>query len=299
MNIYTTLDPETLEQPELHRCLLAAIAPRPICLASSINTQGEINLSPFSYFNIFSSNPPIVIFSPARRGTDNQTKHTLENAKEIPEIVVNVVNHAMVEQTSLSSIAFDKGVNEFEKSGLTPVESQIVKPPRVGEAPISLECLVEQILPLGEGPGAGNLIICRVILIHLQNEFLDEKGQLDSHRLDLVGRMGHQWYVRASGEALFPLEKPQKEGIGVDQLPESIRRSSVLTGNELGRLGQQTHLPKANEIKALHHSPAIQKISFKGSPENQIKKLHQMAQKVMKNGKYQEALRILLFADQL
>ena len=241
-----SLSPEQLSQAELHGYLLSAVAPRPICFASTVSAKGEVNLSPYSFFNVFSSNPPVMIFSPARRGRDNTVKHSYENVKEVAEVTINVVNYPMVEQMSLASTEYARGVNEFEKAGFTQVESDLVKPPRVGEAPVSFECRVTEVIELGDGPGAGNLVLAEVLKIHLQEEYLDPEGRLDTRLLDLVGRMGGSWYTRASGDSLFEIPKPLRTlGIGVDSLPESARNSSVLTGNELGRLGNSEVIPSS------------------------------------------------------
>lgn len=206
----------------------------------------------------------------------------------------------MVEQMSLSSGAFPKGVNEFKKAGLTAVESKRVKPPRVGESPVSFECVVERIIPLGTAAGAGNLIFCKIVLMHLQNQYLDHQGHLDTNALDLVGRMGGDFYVRSSGNALFELKKPPApHGIGVDNLPKSIRLSRILTGNDLGRLGQETKLPPAEEFAELKSAELIQKICSRGDRKNQQQKLHRLAQQILKKGETEEALRVLMFADQL
>jgi len=241
-----SLSPEQLSQAELHGYLLSAVAPRPICFASTVSAKGEVNLSPYSFFNVFSSNPPVMIFSPARRGRDNTIKHSYENVKEVAEVTINVVNYPMVEQMSLASTEYARGVNEFEKAGFTQVESDLVKPPRVGEAPVSFECRVTEVIELGDGPGAGNLVLAEVLKIHLQEEYLDPEGRLDTRLLDLVGRMGGSWYTHASGDSLFEIPKPLRTlGIGVDSLPESARNSSVLTGNELGRLGNSEVIPSS------------------------------------------------------
>ena len=242
-----TIDPSSISQQDLHGILLTAVAPRPICFASTIDAAGNVNLSPFSYFNVFSSNPPVLIFSPARSGRDNTHKHSYLNVKEVPEVVINIVNHAIVEQMSLSSTAYDRGVNEFTKAGFTEVPSESVKPPRVGEAPVSFECKVQQTIELAEEPGAGNLIVAQVERIHINENYLTN-GQLDTQKLDLVGRMGGSCYVKASGDALFEIPKPiRTKGIGVDALPKGIRESEVLTGNNLGRLGNLEALPNQAE----------------------------------------------------
>ena len=208
MNNIKSIDPAKLETKEIHKILLSSVAPRPIAFASTIDSKGNVNLSPFSYFNVFSSNPPILIFSPSRRVRDNTTKHTLENAKETKEVVINIVNHSIVEQMSKSSREYDKGVNEFIETGLTQVESLKVKPPRVLESPISFECTVDNIVSLGESGGAGQLIIVKVVQIHINKNYLDSQGNIDSEKLDLVARMGGDWYTRVNKESMFKIPKP-------------------------------------------------------------------------------------------
>ena len=203
-----SIDPISLETKELHKILLSSIAPRPIAFASTVDSSGNVNLSPFSYFNVFSSNPPILIFSPSRRVRDNTTKHTLENAMETKEVVINVVNFPIVEQMSKSSIEYEKGVNEFIETGLTQVKSLLVKPPRVLESPISFECRVQDIISLGESGGAGQLIVAKVVQIHIDKKFLDKNGDIDSEKLDLVARMGEDWYTRSTKESMFKIPKP-------------------------------------------------------------------------------------------
>ncbi len=215
----------------MHTYLQGAVVPRPIAFASTIDKGGHVNLSPFSFFNIFSSNPPVLVFSPSRRGRDNTVKHTYENIKEVPEVVINIVSYSMVEQASLTSCEFPKGVNEFVKAGFTEVKSEFIKPPRVGESPVSFECKVNQVIDLGTAGGAGSLVVCEVLLMHIKEEVLDEQARIDPFRLDAVARMGGDYYVRANGEAVFTVPKPsQNIGIGFDQLPEKIRKSTVLTG---------------------------------------------------------------------
>ncbi len=231
----------------MHGYLLGAVSPRPIAFASTIDKEGNVNLSPFSFFNCFGANPPILVFSPAKKGKDNTTKHTYENVLEVPEVVINMVNYDMVQQMSLASTEYPKGVNEFIKAGLTPITSSMVKPPRVGESPVSFECKVLQVLPMGTEGGAGNLVICEVVLVHIKDEVLDSEGRIDSHKIDTVARMGGDWYCRANGEALFKVPKPlDKISIGIDQLPDSIRLSSVLTGNDLALLASVEKMPFAN-----------------------------------------------------
>lgn len=296
-----TIDPKEITQQELHGILLTSVAPRPICFASTIDKEGNVNLSPFSYFNVFSSNPPILIFSPARSGRDNSLKHSHQNVNEVPEVVINIVNHAIVEQMSLASTAYDKGVNEFVKSGLTEVPSDLVKPPRVGEAPVSFECTVNEVIELAELPGAGNLIIAEVKRIHLNERYLIG-GNLDTKKLDLVGRMGGSWYIRANGEALFEIPKPiQTKGIGVDALPLGIRESTVLTGNNLGRLGNLETLPSSNDVIAVAQEDELQMLAKKmeGNIQKHKNQLHWLAQKVLEDGQTERALSILLHAESL
>lgn len=246
--------PSELSIADFQTLMQGAVAPRPIAFASTIDTHGQVNLSPFSYFNAFSSNPPILIFSPARRVRDNTTKHTLENVLEVPECVINVVNHAIVEQCSLASTEYALGVNEFVKAGLTPLQSELVKPPRVAESPAQFECKVIEVKPLGRKHGAGNLIICEVLKMHIKDEVLEKGGKLvDPHKIDLVSRLGGAWYGRTSGESLFQIPKPLKNrGIGVDQLPDSIRYSRILTGNQLARLANVPQIPESDPSKIEH-----------------------------------------------
>lgn len=247
---YLDIEPSALPPMELQGLLQGAIAPRPICFASSIDKEGKPNLSPFSFFNLFSTNPPILIFSPARRVRDNTIKHTLENVMEVDEVCINVVNYEMVWQTSLASTEYEKGVDEFIKSGLTKIPSEKIKPFRVAESPVQLECKVNQVLPLGEGPGAGNLVICEVLFMHINKNVLTPDGKkINPNAIDLVARLGGDWYCRAKGDALFDIEKPVKnKGIGVDQLPEDIRNSYILSGNDIGQLANVEQIPDHNEV---------------------------------------------------
>ena len=244
--------PKDLSTPQLHSYLLSAVAPRPIAFASTIDAEGNPNLSPFSFFNVFSANPPILIFSPARRVRDNTTKHTLENVEAVKEVVINVVNHDIVQQMSLSSTEYALGVNEFTKAGLTMLKSDIVKPYRVAESPVQMECKVNEIVKLGTEGGAGNLIICEVVKMHINEAVLDENGAIDQVKLDLVSRAGGSFYSRAKS-GFFEIPKPLSTlGIGVDALPEAIRKSTVLSGNDLGLLANVEKLPSENEIKAFN-----------------------------------------------
>ncbi|MDH7446044.1 flavin reductase family protein [Aquimarina sp. 2201CG14-23] len=238
-----SIDPLKVSTGKLHGMMLGAIGPRPIAFASTIDAEGNPNLSPFSFFNVFSANPPILIFSPARRVRDNTTKHTLDNAIATKEVVINIVNYDIVQQMSLSSTEYPEGVNEFEKSGLTMVASEKIKAFRVKEAPVQFECKVNQIVPMGEEGGAGNLIICEVLLMHVKKEVLDDDGKIDQHKIDQVARMGGNWYSRAN-MGMFEVPKPLSSiGIGVDSLPKSIQNSSVFTGNDLGKLGNIERIP--------------------------------------------------------
>ncbi|WP_116771034.1 flavin reductase family protein [Maribacter litoralis] len=286
-----TIDPANISQQELHGYLLSAVAPRPICFASTIDKDGNVNLSPFSYFNLFSVNPPIMIFSPSRRGRDNTTKHTLENVLEVKETVINIVNYDMVEQMSLSSTEYGDGVNEFVKAGLTQVPSDKVAPPRVGEAPVAFECVVDQVIALGDGPGAGNLVLAKVVQIHVKKAFLDAEGKLDTPKLDLVARMGGNWYCRANGDALFEIPKPiRTKGIGVDMLPEAVRNSTVLTGNNLGRLGNLEQLPTKEAIVIIAENAEVKSILNRGEDSTA---LHKLAQQWLAEGKTEDALALL------
>ncbi len=241
--------PNEITTQKLHGYLLGAIGPRPIAFVSTIDENGRPNLSPFSFFNVFSANPPILIFSPARRVHDNTTKHTLENAEKVNEVVINVVNYEIVQQMSLSSTEYAEGENEFLKAGLTMLKSDIVKPFRVAESPVQFECKVTKIEPLGKEGGAGNLIFSEVVKIHIDPTVLDENGSIDQYKIDQVARMGGNWYSRAN-KGLFEVPKPLSSlGIGVDSIPEEIRSSPVLTGNDLGMLGNVQKLPTPNEIE--------------------------------------------------
>jgi flavin reductase (DIM6/NTAB) family NADH-FMN oxidoreductase RutF len=242
-----TLDTDQLSTQEIQQYLQYAIAPRPICFASTIDLEGNVNLSPFSFFNLFSMNPPICIFSPSRRVRDNTTKHTLENIKVVPECVINIVNYNMVQQMSLSSCDYPKGTNEFTKAGFTELASELVKPPRVAEAPIQLECIVQEVITLGENAGAGNLVLALIKKIHIKEEVLDGNKHIDQTKLDLVARLGGDWYARITEANLFKVEKPNtKLGIGFDQLPVAIIASNLLTNNEKAQLANFDILPESN-----------------------------------------------------
>lgn len=244
-----TLNPSEIGTQKTHQYLLGAVGPRPIAFASTIDKEGNRNLSPFSFFNVFSANPPILIFSPARSGRTGETKNTFDNVKEVPEVVINIVNYSIVQQMSLSSSPYAKGVDEFLKSGLTPIPSETIKPFRVKESPVQFECKVNQVIELGQNGGAGNLIICEVLRIHIQDDILDTNGLIDQHKIDLVSRMGGNWYCRANSASMFEVEKPLTTiGIGVDQIPDYIKNNRILSGNDLGLLASVEALPSVEEV---------------------------------------------------
>jgi flavin reductase (DIM6/NTAB) family NADH-FMN oxidoreductase RutF len=279
---------------EVQNYLQHAIAPRPICFASTIDAAGNINLSPFSFFNLFSSNPPIVIFSPARRVRDNTTKHTLQNVLEVPEVVINIVDYDMVHQTSLASCEFAKGVNEFEKAGFTMQASTIVKPPMIKESKIKLECRVNEVKPLGTQGGAGNLVIAEVLVMHIDESILNADGKIDQTKMQHVARLGGDWYCKIDANNLFTIEKPNtKLGIGVDALPSSIKNSRILSGNNLGQLANVHEMPfvdpSFNDDKLKH---IIQYYSI--NPDDMEKELHNYAKELLNNNNVAAAWQVLL-----
>ena len=292
-----TLNVADLSIVEIQQFLGYAVAPRPICFASTIDKEGNVNLSPFSFFNIFSSNPPVCVFSPSRRVRDNTTKHTLENVLEVPEVVINIVDYAMVQQTSLASTEYAKGINEFEKAGFTAIKSDYVKPPRVLESPVQLECVVTDVIPLGIGNGAGNLILAEVKIIHIKEEILGMDGMIDQHKLDLVARLGGNWYSRVTPESLFQVAKPLTTlGIGIDALPEDIKNSKILTGNHLGQLGNVTQLPNEDEVKLFELEPEVKDILdfTQGDQQTRTIQLHLKAREFLNDGMVDEAWKVLL-----
>lgn len=283
-----TINPKDLSIQKRHALLQSAVIPRPISFASTIDKDGNVNLSPFSFFNMFSSNPPVLIFSPSRRGRDNTTKHTYENVKEVPEVVINIVNYPMVEQASLASTEFAKGVNEFVKAGFTPIPSSVVKPPRVAESPVSFECKVNQVIELGTEGAAGNLVICEVLLVHVKDEVLDEHGNISPYKLDAVARLGQDYYTRVSAESIFIVPKPnEKIGIGYDKIPAHIRNNSSFTKNDLGRLGNIEKLPDAEEIKKFSLEPDVQWAITSGGTTG-------LALKLLRDGNVADAWKALL-----
>jgi len=286
-----SFDPKDLSTGRLHGYLLGAVTPRPIAFASTIDKKGKVNLSPFSFFNVFSANPPILIFSPARRGRDNTTKHTYENVLEVKEVVINIVNYAMVQQMSLSSTEYPKGVNEFIKAGLTPVPSEKVKPPRVAESPVQFECIVKDVVQLGKEGGAGNLVICEVVKLHIDETILDENQIIDQHKIDTVARMGGNWYSRANA-GMFEVPKPLTTlGIGVDKIPLHIKSSSVLTGNDLGMLGNIEVIPTEDEVNQFVSKNIKVRSILSSSDTNEI---HKLAQNYLQNGDIPSAWKVLL-----
>lgn len=289
-------DPALITTPELHGYLVGAVGPRPIALASTIDAEGRPNLSPFSFFNVFGANPPMAIFSPARRGRDNTTKHTFHNVQAVPEVVINVVTYSMVQQVSLASGEFPEGVNEFEKSGLTPLAAERVRPFRVKESPVHFECKVKEVIETGAGGGAGNLVLCEIVLVHVNEDVLDPQGKIDQRKIDLVGRMGGAFYCRAHGDALFELTQPNKDfGAGVDALPLSVRNSSVLTGNDLGQLGSLREMPDetaVNEYKLTELAELF--IQWEKDPSALRNALHLRAKELLAADRKEEALKTLL-----
>lgn len=273
------------------------VAPRPICFASTINKKGEVNLSPFSFFNLFSSNPPIVIFSPSRRVRDNTIKHTLQNVLDIPEVVISMVSYDMVHQVSLSSCEYPEGVNEFNKAGFTEVPATLVRPPMVKESKVNMECKVLEVKPLGTEGGAGNLVICEVLMMHIDDSLFDEEKKLDQRRINLVARLGGDWYSWVDDRNLFRVEKPNTQlGIGVDALPAGIRNSSILTGNNLGQLGNVNAYPVIDPaFEDTHLKHIVQYYSI--NPADMEKELHRYAKKLLDKGHVQAAWQVLLAAD--
>lgn len=242
-----TIDTSLVTPAESIQYLQNAVAPRPIALVSTIDNQGNVNLSPFSFYNVFSSNPPILVFSPSRRVRDTTSKHTIQNIEEVRECVINSVSYDIVHQSSISSTEYDKGVNEFHKAGFTELDSLKVKPPRVKESKVSFECKVKDLISMGDGGGAGTLVICEVLMIHVDESVLNDRGLIDTRKIDLVGRMGESWYTHSNGDSLFEIPKPLvTKGIGVDSLPDSIRLSTIFSGNDLAMLGNVEILPEGN-----------------------------------------------------
>jgi len=286
--------PSEIKTAQLHQYLLGAVAPRPICFASTVDGVARPNLSPYSFFNVFGSNPTTLVFSPSRRVRDNTVKHTLENLHETGEVVINVVCYAMVQQASLSSCEYPKGMDEFEKAGFTKLASELVKPWRVAESPVQMECRVRQIIETGTQGGAGNLVICDLLVMHINDMVLNEKGQIDPHKIDLVARMGQDYYCRASGSAVFEVPKPNTQlGIGFDMLPASIRHSKVLTGNHLGMLANVSEIPAIDAaFDDVHVKHIVQYYNL--IPDEMEKELHLHAAQLLDAGNVQQAWQVLL-----
>lgn len=286
-----TIDPKDIPVSELFGHLTGAVGPRPIAFASTVDKDGNVNLAPFSFFNVFGANPPILVYSPSRSGRDNTTKNTLDNVLEVAECTVNMVNYAMVQQMSLASTAYAKGVNEFVKAGLTEIASEMVTPPRVAESPVQFECKVIEVKALGDQGGAGNLVICEILKMHIDKTILTDAGAIDPLKIDQVSRMGANWYSRAK-EGLFEVPKPiAKTGIGVDQIPENIRLSDILTGNDLGMLGNVEQLPTQSQIDTFIASDALIKELVKTGDELVI---HKKAQELLAKKNVNNAWKILL-----
>ncbi len=290
------IDSKNTETKVLHQYLLGSIGPRPIAFASTMDRNGNPNLSPFSFFNVFSANPPVVIFSPARRVRDNSTKDTLANVIETKEVCINVVTYGLVEQASLASTEYPRYVNEFTKAGLTPLASDLIRPFRVKESPVQMECRVMEVISLGDQGGAGNLVMAEVLRMHINPEVLDENGMIDQTKIDLVGRMGADWYVRAHGEALFEVEKPNRNlGIGVDMLPPSIRSSYILSGNDLGKLANVSAIPGDNKVQERSQWPDIQDMVMRANDGAELRELlHEKAKELLASNKVDEAWTVLL-----
>ncbi|MCB0557847.1 MAG: flavin reductase family protein [Lewinellaceae bacterium] len=291
------IDPKQTPTADLHQYLLGTVAPRPIAFASTVDENGAPNLAPYSFFNCFSSNPPIVVFSSNRRVSDLTTKDTLYNVEKTGEVVINAVNFGIVRQMAVASINYPKGVSEFEKAGLTPIPSDLVRPFRIKESPAHLECKVKEVIPLGEGGGAGHLIICEVLRMHIREEVLDENGKINPHKMDLVGRMGRAFYVRASGEAIHKIYQPYMPlGIGFDQLPESIRKSTVLTGNNLGMLAGLPAAPTRDEVLAMKEDEQAREALLSEKP---METLHRLAQKELAKENRERAARFAWLGEYL
>lgn len=294
LQVMISISPKDISVKQMHAYLIGSVAPRPIAFASTVDAEGNINLSPFSFFNVFSANPPVLIFSPARRGRDNTTKHTYENILEVPEVVINIVNFDMVQQASLASTEYAKGVNEFKKSGFTELPSELVQPPRVKEAPVQMECKVMEVITLGDQGGAGNLILCEVVKYHAHKHIFDADGSINPYKIDTVSRLGINWYSRAKS-GLFEVPKPLTTlGIGIDNLPDHIRNSKILSGNDLGILGNIERLP---DEETVHHfiknSELIKTLPGILNEEDR----HQAAKKLLERGAVQEAWMLLLHKE--
>ncbi len=292
-----TIDPQDISTGAFYSYMVEAVAPRPIAFASTMDREGRVNLSPYSFFNAVSSNPPVLVFSPVNRTRDGTPKDSLLNVQEHAEVVINIVNYTVVEQMSLASAGYERGTNEFAKAGLTEVPSVRVKPPRVAECPVAFECRVQQIVPLGDGGGAGHLVICEILLAHVHEAVLNEEERIDPHKLDAVGRMGGNLYCRASGDALFEISKPGREaGMGIDQLPPDIRESEVLTGNDLARLASLPAIPSEDDRHAYLRRVSTQQLY--GTFAESVNPRHAAAQSRLQQREPEQAWAILLAQDE-
>ncbi|MBP6532682.1 MAG: flavin reductase family protein [Bacteroidia bacterium] len=292
-----TIDPKEMKTSVFHSYMLASIAPRPIAFASTVDKEGNMNLAPFSFFNAFGSKPPTIVFSPARRVRDNTIKHTLENIHDTKEVVINVVNYDMVQQMSLASTEYPKGVSEFVKAGFTPVKSELIRPFRVKESPVQMECKVVEVKEMGQEGGAANLIICEILLMHIDENVLTPENKIDPNKIDLVARMGGDLYCRASGNALFEVAKPNSAlGMGIDRLPIDIRTSNILTGNNLGQLGNSERFPDEQSLDEFRRRDFMKELFSKfGHDENTLRnKLHELAKTLLEQRHVEEAWKVLL-----
>jgi flavin reductase (DIM6/NTAB) family NADH-FMN oxidoreductase RutF len=292
------IDPQTTPVPDFYQFLIGAVAPRPIAFVSTLDDEGNANLAPFSFFNVFSSNPPIVVFSAAKRVQDGSVKDTLSNIEDTMECVINVVSHNIVRQMTLTSVNYPKGISEFVKSGLTPIASDLIKPFRVKESPVQLECRVSRIIPLGTEGGAGHLIICNVVRMHINENVMDaDKKRIDPQKIDLVGRLGRTYYTRTSGNATFEILQPEHPlVIGFDGLPKSILMSDVLTGNNIAQIGGLVVLPSKEEVLSIKKDSRIQKALFSG---NILRGLHLLAQEELQKGNTDLGTKIALLGEYL
>lgn len=299
---YRTIAPADLPQNDFYQFLIGSVAPRPIAFASTISAVGAVNLSPYSFFNLVSANPPMLVFSPTSRGRDNSAKDTLRNVREVAEVVINICDYPLVEQLSLASAEYPAGINEFGKAGLTEAKSDRVRPPRVAECPVALECVVEQIITLGDGPGHGNLVLCRVVQGHFREDILLEgKPGIDPHKFEAVSRLGGDWYSRLRPSTLFTVARPNRQlGIGFDELPAHIRLSNVLTGNHLARLAntERAALPTPVQVAEVRHEPQVAQLlaTHADDPAAQRHQLALLARQWLEEGRVAEAWRVLLLA---
>lgn len=285
-----TIDPKEIPFGRMHSYLQSTVIPRPIAFASTVDEQGRPNLSPFSFYNTFGSHPPTLVFSPSRRVRDNTTKHTLHNVLSVPEVVIHVVSYPMVEQASLASCEYPQGVNEFVKAGFTEVKSVKVRPPRIAEAPIAMECVVRQVVELGKEGGAGNLVVCEVVLMHIKDEVLDQDGKIDPMKLDAVARLGGDQYLRMIPGSIFTVPKPNdKLGIGFDRLPDRVKNSSVLTGNDLARLANIESLPSSEMVAGFREERDVQSAMAGGDIA-----IHRYAKALLEQGRVADAWKVLL-----